>query len=127
MGSHVRNNRVAEEIKRELAQIIRTELKDPRVKGLISITNVKVTGDMRYAEIFISHFGNKEEHKDVLLAIKKAAGFLRTELGKRIRFRFTPELLFKFDESMEHGARISAILSEIKNNQEDSDGADTEN
>jgi len=125
MGS-VRSNRIAEEIKRELAQIMRTELKDPRVKGLISITSVKVTGDMHYAEIFISHFGNKEEQQDVMNALKKAAGFLRMELGKRIKLRFTPELLFKFDQSMEHGARISEILSKINNKQEDRDGTNTE-
>ncbi|MDK2823061.1 MAG: ribosome-binding factor [Clostridia bacterium] len=118
----MRSNRIAEEIKRELAQIIRTELKDPRIKGLISITSVEVTGDLRYAEVFISHYGNKEEQVEVINALKKAAGFMRSELGKRIRLRFTPELLFKFDESMEHGAKISAILSQINTKQEDSNG-----
>jgi ribosome-binding factor A len=109
----VRSNRISEEVKRELANIIRTELKDPRVQGLLSITSVVVTGDLRYAQVFISYYGNKEEQNEVLNTLKKAAGFLRNELGKRIRLRFVPELIFKFDDSMEHGARISAILTEI--------------
>ncbi|MFZ5943659.1 MAG: 30S ribosome-binding factor RbfA [Bacillota bacterium] len=122
----VRSSRIAEEIKKELALIMRTDLKDPRVKGLISITSVKVTGDLRFAEIFVSHYGNKEEQQDVLNALKKAAGFMRLELGKRIRLRYTPELIFKFDDSIEHGAKISAILTQINTSQEDINGRSTE-
>lgn len=118
----VRSNRISEEVKRELANIIRTELKDPRVQGLLSITNVEVTGDLRYAQVFVSFYGNKEEQNEVLNTLKKAAGFLRNELGKRIRLRFVPELIFKFDDSMEHGAKISAILTEI-NSKEDKNNA----
>ncbi|NLT96038.1 MAG: 30S ribosome-binding factor RbfA [Clostridia bacterium] len=114
----VRSNRISEEIKRELANIIHMELKDPRVKGLLSITDVKVTGDLRYAEVFVSFYGNKEEQKEVLETLKKAAGFIRTELGKRVRLRFVPELLFKPDNSLEHGAKISAILSKINREEE---------
>jgi len=122
----VRNNRVAEEIKRELANIIRTELKDPRVQGLLSITGVQVTGDLRYAEIFISFLGDKEEQKQVLDTLKKAAGFMRNELGKRIRLRYVPELLFKFDNSMEYGARISAILTQLNPKEDDNNGRHSE-
>lgn len=118
----VRSNRISEEVKRELANIIRTELKDPRVQGLLSITSVEVTGDLRYAQVFVSYYGNKDEQKEVLEALKKASGFLRTELGKRIRLRFVPELLFKFDDSMEHGARISALLTQINSKKEESNG-----
>lgn len=118
----VRSNRISEEIKRELANIIRTELKDPRVQGLLSITSVQVTGDLRYAEVFVSFYGNKEEQKEVLNTLKKAAGFMRNELGKRISIRFVPELLFKFDDSMEHGAKISAILTKINSKEDENDG-----
>lgn len=124
--SKVRNNRTAEEIKRELANIIRTELKDPRVQGLLSITSVEVTGDLRYAEVFISFYGQKEEQKEVLNTLKNAAGFMRIELGKRIRLRFIPELLFKFDDSMEHGAKISAILNQINSEKDEKNGRLTE-
>jgi ribosome-binding factor A len=118
----VRTNRISEEIKRELANIIQMELKDPRIKGLLSITNVQVTGDLRYAEVYISFYGNKEEQNEVLVTLKKAAGFIRNELGKRVRLRFVPELLFKPDNSMEHGAKISAILSKINREEEEDNG-----
>jgi len=122
----VRTNRIAEEIKRELAQIFQAELKDPRVSGLISITSVEVTGDLRYAKVFVSHYGNKEKQDDVIKVLEKAAGYIRSELGKRIRLRYIPELLFQFDESMEHGARISTILSQINDKQEDSNAGSSE-
>lgn len=124
--SKVRNNRTAEEVKRELANIIRTELKDPRVQGLLSITSVAVTGDLRYAEVFISYYGQKEEQKEVLNVLKNAAGFMRVELGKRVRLRFIPELLFKFDDSMEHGAKISEILNKINAEEDEKSGRLTE-
>ncbi|KJS87100.1 MAG: ribosome-binding factor A [Peptococcaceae bacterium BICA1-8] len=120
MGKN-RNNRIAEEIKKELADIIRTQLKDPRVQGLLSITSVQVTGDLRYAEVFISFYGKNEEKKEVINTLIKAAGFIRIELGKRIKIRYVPELLFKTDDSIEHGARISAILTEIKPKEENND------
>lgn len=123
----IRPNRIAEEIKKEMAQIIRSELKDPRVGGLISITSVEVSGDLRYAKVFITKYGDKDAQNEALKALEKAAGFIRNELGKRIRLRYVPELLFKFDESMEHGAKITAILSQINKKQEDSDAGPTEN
>lgn len=115
----VRSNRISEEVKRELANIIQMELKDPRVRGLLSITGVQVTGDLRYAEVFVSYYGSKEEQKEVLETLKKAAGFIRNELGKRVRLRFVPELIFKADNSMEHGAKISAILTQISREEEE--------
>jgi ribosome-binding factor A len=118
----VRSNRISEEVKRELANIIQMELKDPRVRGLLSITGVQVTGDLRYAEVFVSYYGSKEEQKEVLETLKKAAGFIRNELGKRVRLRFVPELIFKADNSMEHGAKISAILTQISREEEEDNG-----
>lgn len=118
----VRSNRISEEVKRELANIIQMELKDPRVRGLLSITGVQVTGDLRYAEVFVSYYGSKEEQKEVLETLKKAAGFIRNELGKRVRLRFVPELIFKADNSMEHGAKISAILTQISRKEEEDNG-----
>ena len=118
--SKVRISRLAEEIKRELSHIINTELKDPRISGLISITNVEVTGDLRYAKVFISNYGSEEEQLQSLKALEKAAGFIRTELGQRIRARYIPELIFKSDASMEYGAKISKILAEINEKSGDS-------
>lgn len=124
--SKVRTKRISEEVKKELADIVRMELKDPRVQGLLSITSVQVTGDLRYAEVFVSYYGNKEEQVEVLNTLKKAAGFIRNELGKRLRLRFVPELLFKPDNSLEHGAKISAILTQINTKEEEDNGRHSE-
>ena len=111
--SHLRASRVGEEIKREVTQMIRDELKDPRI-GFVTVTSVEVTPDIRYARIYISVLGSAEDTKQTLTALNKARGFVRTELGKRIRLRYTPEVEFRFDESIEHGARIMELLGEVK-------------
>lgn len=112
MPNH-RSNRVGEEIKKELSLMIRDEMKDPRIKGLISITHVEVTNDLRYAKVYISIMATPEEKTLTLQTLEKAAGYLRSELAKRLQIRFTPELLFKFDDSIEYGAKINEILSGI--------------
>lgn len=113
MSSH-RTARIAEEIKRELAQMIREELKDPRIKGLISITNVDVTNDLRYAKIYVSSLAGSKENMEILKGLEKAGGYMRSELAKRLRLRFTPELIFKEDSSIEYGNKINRILSDIR-------------
>ncbi|MDS1029075.1 30S ribosome-binding factor RbfA [Bacillota bacterium LX-D] len=107
-----RNQRIAEEMKREIAQIIRDELKDPRI-GFITVTAVDVTGDLRYAKVFVSIYGNEEEKTRSLTALNKAKGFVRKEIGKRIQLRYIPEISFVFDESIEHGAKIAKILHQV--------------
>lgn len=113
MSSH-RTARIAEEIKRELAQMIREELKDPRIKGLISITNVDVTNDLRYAKVFVSSLSGSKENEDIIKGLEKAGGYMRSEIAKRLQLRFTPELLFKQDSSIEYGTKINRILSDIR-------------
>lgn len=122
MSSH-RSARVAEEIKRELSQMIREELKDPRVKGLISVTHVDVTNDLRYAKVFISSLGDTQENRELLKCLDKAGGYLRSELAKRLQLRFTPELIFRQDSSIEYGSKISRLLSEIQNTEEGEKGS----
>lgn len=117
MTTH-RANRVAEEIKKETIQIIREELKDPRI-GFVTVTSVEVTPDIRYAKIFVSVYGNEEEKKATLEALHKSQGYIRSELGKRMRLRYTPEVSFKFDSSIEHGARILELLHEVKGEEKD--------
>jgi len=112
MTNH-RTARVAEEIKRELSQMIREELKDQRVKGLISITSVEVSNDFHFAKIFVSKLGETAEIKETIAVLEKAGGYLRSELAKRLQLRFTPELIFKADTSIEYGAKINKILSGI--------------
>ncbi|MGI6648244.1 MAG: 30S ribosome-binding factor RbfA [Bacillota bacterium] len=113
MGFH-RANRLAEEMKKEVSQILREEIKDPRV-GFVSVTRVEVSSDLRYAKVFISVLGSQEERQEVARALKRAGGFIRSELARRIRLRFTPELTFKIDDSIEHGVRIANILDQVKN------------
>lgn len=104
-----RIGRINEEIQRELASLLR-QLKDPRVQGgMVTITRVDTTGDLRYARIYISVL-DKNQEKDVLKGLKSAAGFLRRELGAALRLRYTPELQFVGDDSIEHGAHILEVL-----------------
>ncbi|NLY10318.1 MAG: 30S ribosome-binding factor RbfA [Firmicutes bacterium] len=107
-----RNQRLSEEIRRELSDIIQREVKDPRL-GFLSITTVELSRDFSHAKVFVSVYGDEQERNKTLEGLTKAAGFIRTELGKRIRIRHTPELAFIYDDSLEHGARISAILKEL--------------
>ena len=105
-----RIGRINEEIQRELANQIRT-LKDPRVSGtgMVSITRVDTTGDLRYARIYVSCL-NKENEKDVIKGLKSAAGYLRRELGHALQLRYTPELQFIADDSILQGAHILEVL-----------------
>ncbi|MGI6606227.1 MAG: 30S ribosome-binding factor RbfA [Peptococcia bacterium] len=114
MPNH-RLSKIGEEIKRDLSVMIRDELKDPRVKGLISVTHVDVTNDLRYAKVYVSIMSDEaEERKTTLLALEKAGGYLRSELAQRMKLRYTPELLFKLDDSIEYGAKINEIIAGFK-------------
>ncbi|WP_422657254.1 30S ribosome-binding factor RbfA [Paenibacillus sp. EC2-1] len=109
----IRTGRVSEQIKKELSQLIQTELKDPRI-GFITVTGVDVTNDFSQAKVYLSVLGDEDQKAGTLKALEKASGFLRSELGKRIRLRHVPELIFKFDESIAYGSRIEKLLGEIE-------------
>lgn len=106
-----RIGRINEEVQRELASLLR-ELKDPRVSGLISITNVEVTPDLRFAKVYVSVL-ETERAKDTLKGLKSAGGYLRRELGTRLNLRHTPQLDFVLDDSIAYGAHIFDILSKL--------------
>src|SRR5690625_3132930 len=112
--SELRANRVAEQMKKELGEILTMKIKDPRV-GFVTVTDVEVTGDLQQATIYISVLGSEKEKQDTLLGLTKAKGFIRSEIGKRIRLRKTPELIFEFDEALEYGNRIESILRDLNN------------
>ena len=115
-----RIGRINEEIQRELAGQLR-HLKDPRVQGgMVSITHVDTTGDLRYARVYISAL-DKSQEKDVLKGLKSAAGFLRRELGRALQLRYTPELQFVADDSIQHGAHILEVLRNIEQRDETQD------
>ena len=114
--NEARLGRVNEELMKALSQIITYELKNPDVTGMISVTKVKVTPDLKYAKVYVSIF-NSKNIKETMEGLKKSSGFIRTELAKRINLRNTPELIFEIDDSMEYGAKIDSILKEIMPNE----------
>ena len=111
-----RAQRVAEKIKREVSEILIKDLKDPRVAGFISITDVNVTRDLSHAKIYVSIFGNEEEQQKTFEALKSAVGFLRSEIGHRVRLRHTPEITVHLDQSIAYGAHINKLLHEMNRN-----------
>jgi len=111
--SRVRNQRIAGSIKEEVSDILRLEIKDPGLVKMTSVTSVDVSRDLSYAKIYVSIFGNNEEQENILKILAKASGFIRLELGKRIRLRHIPELVFRLDNSMEYGAHIDHVLSSL--------------
>jgi len=108
-----RRVRLAEEIKKEVSDMLLQEIKDPRV-GFVTVTGVEISSDLRTAKIYVSVLGSPEEQKATMEALWRAQGFIRGELGKRIRLRHTPEITFKLDTSIARGARVMELLHEIK-------------
>lgn len=107
-----RQGRIDEEFKREISNIINYDLKNSNVTGMISVTRVKVTPDLKYAKVDVSIL-NSKNIKDTLEGLKKSSGFIRKELAKRINLRNTPELSFELDESLAYGEKIEGILKKI--------------
>ncbi len=107
-----RTMRVSEELKKELAALIPT-LKDPRISGMCSIISAKVTKDFKFAKIYVSVMGSDEEKQNTIKGLNSAAGFLRKEAGRALQIRYTPPSSFELDNSIEYGAHISKLLSEI--------------
>lgn len=107
-----RMSRVGEEIKKELSMLLQRGLKDPRI-GFVTVTDVEVSSDLQLAKVFVSIFGSEEERKASLAGLQKAKGYLRTEIGKRVKLRHIPDFTFKLDESIDYGSKIESILREI--------------
>ena len=107
-----RIGRINEEIQRALSALLRT-VKDPRVHGLVSITHVDTTSDLRYAKVYVSVL-DKSDGKDVIRGLKSAGGYLRRELGRALSLRYTPELVFQEDTSIDKGTHILKLLNDIE-------------
>ena len=107
-----RANRVGEQMKKELGDIIGRKIKDPRI-GFVTVTDVEVTGDLQQAKVYISVLGGEEQRENTLKGLAKAKGFIRTEIGHRIRLRKTPEIIFEWDESIDYGNRIDTLLHQL--------------
>ncbi|GGC97301.1 30S ribosome-binding factor RbfA [Pontibacillus salipaludis] len=115
--SDLRANRVGEQMKKEMGDIISRKIKDPRI-GFVTVTEVKVTGDLQQAKVYISVLGDEKQKQDTLIGLAKAKGFIRSEIGRRIRLRKTPEITFEFDEAVEYGNRIETILQDLNDTNE---------
>ncbi len=111
-----RTNRIGEEIKKELSILLQREMKDPRI-GFVTVTGVEVTSDLQLAKVYVSVFGSAEQKEDSLKGLQKAKGFLRTEIGRRIKLRHVPDLVFKMDTSIDYGNKIDSILREISSHE----------
>ena len=116
MAKQLRVEKVQELIKQELSNMLLMDVKDPRHKN-VTVTDVKLTRDMSQAKVYISVYGSEAEQKEVWDALEKAVGYMRTEIAKRIRLRFAPELVLAKDASIEYGAHIDSLLNEIKKNE----------
>ncbi|HRP23192.1 MAG TPA: 30S ribosome-binding factor RbfA [Thauera sp.] len=107
-----RSQRVVEQIRRELAELIRLEVKDPRV-GFITLTEVEITPDYAHAKVYFTCMTGEGDVPEILQGLRRASGFLRRELGRRIRIHTIPELHFHYDRSVEEGARLSKLIDEV--------------
>ena len=113
MAKH-RIDRISEEVKKVVSDIIRNDLNDPRISKLSSVVSAEVTPDLRYAKVFVSVLGTDEELQSTLKGLNSATGFIRRELSRNIDLRHSPEVIFELDRSIEHGAHIAKLLNEVK-------------
>ena len=113
----LRVEKVQELMKQEISQIILRELKDPRI-GFVTVTSVECTGDLREAKVYVSLMGNESQVKSCWMGLNSSRGFIRREIGKRIRLRVTPEISFALDKSLDYSAHIQELLLKIKAEEE---------
>jgi len=105
--------RINDEILREVANIVRSEIKDPRVTSMTTVVKVETTNDLKHCKVFVSILGEKQEKAEVLEGLKNASGFIRKRLAEKINLRSTPEVKFILDESLEYSIKISKLISEV--------------
>ena len=123
--SYQRIDRISEEVRREVDAIIREELGDPRIGGTFSVTRAEVTGDLRYAKIYVSVLED-DRREELMEALKSARGFIRRALGKRMIIRYSPELIFISDKNIEYGVHIAKVLADTIRTEEATNGTETE-
>ncbi|UKO99699.1 30S ribosome-binding factor RbfA [Nostoc sp. UHCC 0870] len=115
MATNRRVSRVAELIRREVSQMLLNGIKDDRVgTGMVSVTDVDVSGDLQHAKIYVSIYGTDEAKEETMAGLKSATGFVRSELGARVRLRRTPEVMFIEDRSIERGNKVLSLLNKLE-------------
>lgn len=115
----IKNTRMNAEVRKEIQSVVMNGLKDPRVSPMTSITDAKVTPDLKYCTVYVSVLGGEQELEETLEGLRRASGYLRSELARTVNLRITPELRFVPDHSLEYGAHIDSILEELNLNPED--------
>ena len=115
----IKNTRINGEVHRELSNIIRGEIKDPRINPMTSVVAVEVAPDLKTCKAYISVLGDEESHKDTLKGLKSAEGFIRTKLAKSINLRNTPEIQFVLDQSIEYGVKMSKMIDDVTKDMND--------
>ena len=110
--NETRLGRINDELRKEISNIISFELKDPNITGLISVTKVKVTPDLKYAKVYVSILNAKNNEK-TLQGLKDSSGFIRTQIAKTVNLRITPQLVFEIDDSIEYGMKIDSIIKNL--------------
>lgn len=113
MAKQLRIEKLQELIKQEMSKMLLTDLKDPRI-GFVTVTDVEMTGDLREAKIYVSIMGGAEQVKNSLEGLQSALGFIRREIGQRVRLRFTPEISFALDTSLDYGDHIQKLLLQVE-------------
>lgn len=128
MATNRRVSRVAELIRREVSQMLLNGIKDDRVgTGMVSVTDVDVSGDLQHAKIYVSIYGSDEAREETMAGLKSATGYVRSELGSRVRLRRTPEVIFLEDRSIERGNKVLSLLNQIKDRQKPESQQEVEN
>ena len=120
MAKQLRIEKLQELIKQEMSKMLLTDLKDPRI-GFVTVTDVEMTGDLREAKIYVSVMGGSEQVKSSLEGLQSALGFIRREIGQRIRLRFTPEISFALDTSLDYGDHIQKLLLQVEGENKNAD------
>ncbi len=109
----IKNTRINNEVQRELSEIIRSEVKDPRIHPMTTVVAVEVTPDLKFCKVYISVLGSEEAGKDTIKGLSSAAPFIRKELARRINLRNTPEVTFILDQSIEYGVKMTRLINEV--------------
>jgi ribosome-binding factor A len=105
--------RINDEITRVVANVIRSEMSDPRIGAVVSVMKAETTSDLKYCKVFISMLGSKEQQDETMTALKKASGFIRKRVADTINLRSTPEITFVFDDSIEYGIRMTQLIEKV--------------
>jgi ribosome-binding factor A len=116
MPNKRRQERINDEVRREIAEILRRELQDPRVASVITVTRADVTQDLKYCKVYLSVLGGEKEKTEAMQGITGATGYIRKLLAERVNLRQTPELQFIYDDAIERGIRISKLIDEVVKN-----------